>query len=180
VLNRGLGATVQDLIQQYAIQYNVPPSVALAVAQRESGFNQSAVGSSGELGVFQLMPGTARDLGVNPAVLEQNVQGGITYLAQLYRQFGDWNIALQAYNGGQGNVQRGTVSTAAQQYATSVLSASGYGSPAQNYESGSAGLETPTAGTFADSFTFSGDSEGDIAVKIALGALAVGVIWWLA
>jgi len=122
---RGLGSTVQDQIAAAAPTYGVPPSLALAVAQRESGYNQAARGTSGEIGVYQLMPGTAQQLGVNPADLTQNIQGGLTYLSQLYRQFGDWNTALEAYNGGPGNVQRGTVSTAAQQYAADVLLASG-------------------------------------------------------
>jgi Transglycosylase SLT domain len=127
-LSRGLGAaspTVSGLIASAASQYGVPVSLATAVAQKESGFNQAAVGSSGEIGVFQLMPGTAAQLGVNPSDLSQNVQGGVRYLSQLYAQYGDWNTALEAYNGGPGNVAKGTVSPAAQSYASSVLSMAG-------------------------------------------------------
>jgi hypothetical protein len=176
---RGLGSSIQDLISSTASQYGVPPSIALSVAQRESGFNQSAVGSSGEIGVFQLMPGTAAQLGVNPSVLEQNVQGGITYLAQLYRQFGNWTLALEAYNAGPGNVQRGTVPNASVQYAQAVLSASGNGLPAGISADATTGLETSTPGYLSDSFTLD-DSGGGLGMKLALGALAVGVIWWLA
>ncbi len=119
---RGLGAlSTPDLITAAANKYAVPPSLALAVATRESGLNQSAVGTSGELGVFQIMPGTARDLGVDPSNLEQNVDGGVRYLSQLYQKLGDWRLALEAYNGGIGNVQRGTVSSAAQSYADALL-----------------------------------------------------------
>ncbi len=121
---RGLGLSTPDLISAAASKYGVPPSLALAVAQRESGLNQGAVGTSGELGVFQLMPGTAQQLGVNPADLTQNVDGGVRYLSQMYQQFGDWRTALEAYNGGPGNVQRGTVSPAAQSYADAILGAS--------------------------------------------------------
>lgn len=122
----GLGAlSIPDLISSSASRYGVPPSLALAVAQRESGLNQSARGAAGEIGVFQLMPGTAGDLGVNPSNLEENIEGGIRYLRQMFDRFGDWGIALQAYNGGQGNVARGTVSSAARSYAASVLAAAG-------------------------------------------------------
>lgn len=118
---RGLGASTPDLISAAASKYGVPPSLALAVATRESGLNQSAVGTSGERGVFQLMPGTASDLGVDPTNLESNVDGGVRYLSQMYQKFGDWRLALEAYNGGPGNVQRGTVSSAAQSYADGIL-----------------------------------------------------------
>ena len=117
---RGLG-TIQDDISAAASRYGVPSWLALAVAQRESGFNQGARGTSGEIGVFQLMPGTAVQLGVNPSDLSQNIDGGVRYLSQMYSQFGDWRTALEAYNGGPGNVQRGTVSTAAQGYADAIL-----------------------------------------------------------
>jgi membrane-bound lytic murein transglycosylase B len=118
---RGLGASTQDMITAAATKYGVPPSLALAVAQRESGLNQSAVGTSGEIGVFQLMPGTATQLGVNPSDLSQNIDGGVRYLSQLSTQYGgDWHTALEAYNGGPGNVARGTVSSAAVAYADAL------------------------------------------------------------
>jgi hypothetical protein len=122
---RGLGATTSDLIAAAAAKYGVPSSLALSVAQRESGLNQAAVGSSGELGVFQLMPSTAAQLGVNPSDLGQNIDGGVRYLSQMYSQFGDWRTALEAYNGGPGNVSRGTVSSAARSYADAILGAQG-------------------------------------------------------
>lgn len=128
-LYRGLGAaSIQDQITAAANSYGVPPSLAIAVAQRESGFNQAAVGTSGEKGVFQLMPGTAAQLGVDPTDLTQNIDGGVKYLSQLNSQFGgDWRLTLEAYNGGPGNVQRGTVSSAAQSYADALLPYAGAG-----------------------------------------------------
>lgn len=113
------------LIQQAATAYGVPPAIALAVANQESGFDQAQVGSAGEIGVFQLQPSTAADLNVNPYDLAGNISGGVKYLAQLFNQFGDWFTALTAYNGGEGNVQRGTVSSQARNYAASVLTAAG-------------------------------------------------------
>jgi soluble lytic murein transglycosylase-like protein len=121
-------SAITDLISATATRLGVPPSIALAVAQRESGFNQNARGAAGEIGVFQLMPGTAAGLGVNPYDLNQNVEGGIKYLADNYQRFGDWELALQAYNGGPGHVSAGTVSSAAKGYASAVLAASGIAS----------------------------------------------------
>jgi soluble lytic murein transglycosylase-like protein len=119
---------IQDQIRSTALRYGVDPALALAVAQQESSFNQGARGAAGEVGVFQLMPGTAADLGVNPYDQTQNIEGGISYLAQLYRQFGDWAKALAAYNGGPGNMARGTTPASSWDYAQSVLaSAEVYG-----------------------------------------------------
>src|ERR1700690_3086870 len=98
-----LSATQQQIVNA-ALAAGVDPAIALAVAQTESGFNQGAIGSSGEVGIFQLMPATAAGLGVNAYDLAGNIQGGIAYLGQMYSQFGNWNDALAAYNWGPANV----------------------------------------------------------------------------
>ena len=113
---------LQDQIRQTALRYGVDPALALAVAQQESGINQGARGAAGEVGVFQLMPGTASELGVNPYNETENIEGGIAYLSRLYRQFGDWTKALAAYNGGPGNMARGTTPAESWEYAEEVLS----------------------------------------------------------
>ncbi len=115
--------SIQSWIVQFAIQNGVDPALALAVAQHESGFNPNATGTQGDAGVFQLMPGTAADLGVtDPYDPLQNIQAGVVYLKQLLQQYGgDVTTALEAYNGGQGNVARGTVSAAAQAYPGQVM-----------------------------------------------------------
>ena len=121
---------IQQQIVSAANSAGVDPGIALAVAQQESGFNQGAIGSSGEIGIFQLMPATAAGLGVNPADPMQNIQGGIAYLQQLYSKFGDWNDALAAYNWGLGNVlsSGGVYPASVVGYIGSVLSkASSYG-----------------------------------------------------
>ena len=112
---------IQDQIRDTAVRYGVDPAIALAVAQKESSFSQSARGTSGEVGIFQLMPETAGDLQVNPYDTFQNIEGGVSYLAQLYRQFGDWTKALAAYNGGPGNMARGTTPPVSWSYAKDVL-----------------------------------------------------------
>ncbi len=168
---RGLGASVSisDLIAASASKYGVPPSLALAVAQRESGLNQGAVGTSGEIGGFQLMPGTAVHLGVNPRDLTQNVDGGVRYLSQMYTQFGDWRTALEAYNGGPGNVVRGTVSGAAQSYADAILGAS-------TSDFGSFPLEGgPTIDSQAPSDGFVPGLSGVALLGLALAG--IGIVW---
>lgn len=93
--------TIQQQIVASAIAQGIDPNFALAVAQRESGFNQGAVGSSGEIGVFQLMPTTAQQLSVNPYDQQANIDGGIKYLKQQLNAFGnDPALAAAAYNAG--------------------------------------------------------------------------------
>ena len=123
--------SIQTDITSTANQYGVPPAVALAVAQKESGFRQSAIGAAGEVGIYQLMPATAADLGVDPYNAQGNIDGGIRYLAQLYNQFGNWESALAAYNGGPGNMARGTTPSISWDYARSVLAAVGLYTPAE-------------------------------------------------
>lgn len=92
-------------ITSTAIQYGVDPSLALAVANQESGMNPNAVSSAGAIGLFQLMPATAAQLGVDPTDVMQNIQGGIEYLSQMLTQFGgNVSLALAAYNAGPGVV----------------------------------------------------------------------------
>lgn len=76
-----------------------------AVIQVESSFRTDAVSSCGAQGLMQLMPGTAREMGVtNPFDAYQNVMGGAAYLKKLLNRFGDVRLALAAYNTGQGRI----------------------------------------------------------------------------
>jgi membrane-bound lytic murein transglycosylase B len=93
--------TIPDQITAAANAAGVPAWLALAIAQRESGFNNNAVGSAGEIGIFQLLPSTAAQLGVDPADPVQNIAGGVAYIAQLLRTFGgDAQKAAAAFNCG--------------------------------------------------------------------------------
>lgn len=110
--------TIPGEIARRAQMYGIPVNLALAVAHVESGFRQGAVSSAGAIGVMQLEPGTASELGVNPYNWRQNIDGGVRYLAEKIKQYhGNVNQALQAYNGGDGNVG----SAATQHYASIVL-----------------------------------------------------------
>lgn len=98
--------TVSDLIAQEAARQGVDANLAIQVANAESGLNPNVPDSSaGAIGVFQLEPATAAQLGVNPRDLSQNIAGGIRYLGQLLGQFsGSIPAALAAYNWGPGNL----------------------------------------------------------------------------
>src|SRR5689334_22637873 len=103
---------LQSTIQKASQTYGVPSNLISAVIKQESGGNQYRNGrvlssSAGALGLMQLMPGTARGLGVNPADPEQNVMGGTKYLAQLLKEFnGNTSLAVAAYNAGPNAVKR--------------------------------------------------------------------------
>jgi hypothetical protein len=113
--------TTQDLITQYANKYNIPPTIAINIAQRESNFNQSAIGQKGEIGMFQLMPATANSLNVDPTDLNQNIEGAMKLLAENYNRFGTWDKAIAAYNAGPGLVASDNVPTSTLQYVKAIL-----------------------------------------------------------
>lgn len=102
------GLNLEDLIASIAQTNNLEPSLVKAIVSAESNFNPKAVSSKGAIGLMQLMPDTARSVGViNPFNPEENVSGGVTYLKQLLSQFGgDVSLALAAYNAGPGAVKQ--------------------------------------------------------------------------
>jgi soluble lytic murein transglycosylase-like protein len=125
-----LGATdggdeVRRHISAAATEFSLDPRLVEAVAWRESRFRQSARSNRGARGVMQLMPGTARDLGVDAGDMAQNIRGGTLYLRQMLGQFGgDVKLALAAYNAGPAAVRRhGGVPPYAetQAYVTAIL-----------------------------------------------------------
>ncbi len=101
-------------VEQYANEYGVPIDLVYAVMKTESGFDSSAVSSKGAIGLMQMMPSTfewltddilREYLGIGMLYdPETNIKYGTYYLSRLYNRFGDWDTALAAYNGGEGNV----------------------------------------------------------------------------
>lgn len=97
---------IEELIREKAKIIGVDPDLAVKVAYIESRLNQSAVSSKGAIGVMQIMPQTARELGINPYDLEQNIEGGLRYLKMMLERFNSIELALSAYNAGPGNVEK--------------------------------------------------------------------------
>lgn len=92
--------------RQAAQRHGIPEDLFLRLVQQESGWNPNARSHKGAMGLAQLMPGTAAKLGVNPRDPVQNLDGGARYLRLMYNQFGNWTLALAAYNAGPGAVQK--------------------------------------------------------------------------
>ena len=101
------GGDYADLIQSSAQKYHLDPALVKAVISAESNFRADARSSAGAMGLMQLMPGTARGLGVaNAFDPAQNIEGGCKYLRQMLDRFGSVESALAAYNAGPGNVKK--------------------------------------------------------------------------
>ncbi len=95
------------LVREAAAKAGLPAAFVESVAKTESGFDPSAISPKGAIGVMQLMPATAKALGVEPADPKQNIEAGALLLRQLLIKYdGDVVKALSAYNAGEGAVDR--------------------------------------------------------------------------
>jgi soluble lytic murein transglycosylase-like protein len=99
---------LRGLIERSAAEEGVDPALVAAMITQESGGNPEAVSPAGARGLMQLMPSTARMLGVeNVFDPDQNVSGGVRYISRLLERYGgDEKMALAAYNAGPGTVDR--------------------------------------------------------------------------
>ena len=111
-----------------AERFNIDPELYVRLIERESGFDPNAKGTSGEIGLAQIMPDTALKpgYGTDPIIDRSDpmdsLRFGAQHLSNMIKHYdGDVTLALQAYNGGPGNVARGTVSDGAQKYASELL-----------------------------------------------------------
>ena len=100
------GGPFGSMAHAAALRHSIPPAIFHKLVTVESGWNPRAVSPKGAIGLAQLMPFTARQLGVDPNDPRQNLEGGARYLAQQYRRFGTWRLALAAYNAGPEAVER--------------------------------------------------------------------------
>ena len=98
--------TIKQLIVKHSIEMGLDPALALSIAKKESGFCHNKKSRYGAIGVFQLMPNTAKRMGYNPYHLNDNIKGGIAYYKKMYQMFGSTELALAAYNAGPGNVKK--------------------------------------------------------------------------
>jgi len=106
--NRPGSQTFDEIIENAAAAFDLDPNLVRAVIKTESGFDSQAVSKAGAMGLMQLMPETAQDLGVdNVFDPVQNIFGGTRYLRQMLDRYeGNLDQALSAYNWGPGNLER--------------------------------------------------------------------------
>ena len=140
---------LSNTIDLAARRHGIPVGIFRSLIRHESGGSPTAVSPKGAIGLAQLMPATARGLGVDPMDPAQNLEGGARYLAQQFKKYGRWDLALAAYNAGPGAVdQYGGIPPfeETQNYVQRVLSsANGRNTPVSSYKPFSR-PETPQTG----------------------------------
>lgn len=182
--------SIAGMVRRVAREEGLDENQFLALVYQESRFNPCAKSGAGAMGLAQLMPGTAAELGVDPYDIEQNLRGGARYFRQQLRQFnGDVALALAAYNAGPGSVRRfggippfretqGYVQTITQRWLPAFGGADKSGIPL-NYGGGSAGFENARDSTIkAFALTAAtADGAGDAASWFQqFGAMATGTV----
>ncbi|MXU65886.1 lytic transglycosylase domain-containing protein [Oceanomicrobium pacificus] len=96
----------RDAARAAAQKHGIPEDLFVRLVKQESGFNPTAVSHKGAIGLAQLMPMTARALGVDPHDPNENLEGGARYLRTQFLRFRDWKLALAAYNAGPEAVEK--------------------------------------------------------------------------
>ncbi len=121
-LRRRVEHRLARAVRDASLRFAVPRALIHSVIRHESGYDPRALSHAGAMGLMQLMPGTARELGVVcPFDTRENVIGGTRYLRQLRDRLGSWPRALAAYNAGLRAVLRDRVPTVTRRYVRRVL-----------------------------------------------------------
>jgi hypothetical protein len=182
--------TYDSLIYTSAAKYGVDPLLVKAVIKQESGGKQYKsngqvlTSSAGAIGIMQLMPGTAKGLGVNPYDVAQNIDGGTKLLAENIQQFGSIPLALAAYNAGGGNVKKyGGIPPFAetQNYVKSIMSSYQGGNVSLSADPNAGSSSTSTDGTTSGGSTSfaQGLFGGIVQTVLLIGLLVLGVIFFM-
>jgi soluble lytic murein transglycosylase-like protein len=117
-LHRRIDRAIRDAARRYAVDHHLIRSVIL----HESNFQTNAVSYRGAQGLMQLMPATARELGVRCAFdPRENILAGTRYLRAMHDRFGTWSQALAAYNAGPNRVASGNIPYESRRYARRVM-----------------------------------------------------------
>ena len=188
---------VKQLITDEANRQGVPAKLALAVASKESGFMQwlpnGSVkrGRDGEIGIFQLMPATAKELGVDAYDIYENIRGGVTYLRQQLRKFGTWDKAIIGYNCGPGCAEdviagRREIPHVTLAYLAFVGNVAGYGpAPIAQRDSKVAatspampGQPRPTVVSYVTNPVVGGPAKGNVTLIAAAAMVGIGAFVW--
>lgn len=113
ILSAGLGSSafgsteiIHGIVPEIAGKFGIPKAIILGIIRTESNFDPKAVSSSGAIGLMQVMPPTAEEMGVSGAALTdpyRNIVAGTKYLKTLHRQYGSWGETFSAYYMGPGN-----------------------------------------------------------------------------
>lgn len=101
-----LGRQFDPAFQAATAQYNLPPGLLSRMALQESSYNPQAVSSAGAKGLMQFTDIALRDYPHDPFDPDATIDAAGNFMADLFRRFGDWRLALAAYNWGQGNVAK--------------------------------------------------------------------------
>jgi len=113
---------VKAIIVKHSIELGIDPALGLSIAKTESRFKHSARSKYGAVGVFQLLPSTAKTMGINPYYLSDNIRGGLMYYKKMYQMFGSTEMALAAYNAGPVAVKKqNTVPSYTQGFVNSIM-----------------------------------------------------------
>ena len=97
---------IKESIVKHSMEMGVDPALALSIAKKESGFKHELKSPYGAVGVFQVLPSTAKKIVYNTYYLNDNIKAGLTYYKMMYKMFGSTELALAAYNAGPGNVKK--------------------------------------------------------------------------
>lgn len=105
-INKRKAAPYLDAFTATELKYGLPRDLLNRVAYQESRYDKDAVSPAGAIGLMQFMPATAAEYKIDPRDPFQSIDAAGRYLSRLYSMFGNWSIALAAYNWGPGNMQK--------------------------------------------------------------------------
>lgn len=105
-INRRKAGPYLAAFETAELKYGLPRDLLSRVAYQESRYDKDAISPVGAIGLMQFMPATAVEYGIDPRDPFQSIDAAGKYLSRLYRMFGNWSVAIAAYNWGPGNMRK--------------------------------------------------------------------------